>query len=143
MKIQEVEIDNITTLANFIIENQRNQIVVESSDFKNKRDLFFFCVEITTKILSIKYGNNTGAVNIDELSQEEIKEVQDYLLNAAIEMKFNITDVDYNEEYSNITYNIPDNDLENKNIELNEYSLSIKKKNKEYKINYDIIILMN
>ena len=84
MNIQEVEIDNITTLANFIIENKGNQIVVESSDFKNTRDLFFF-VEITTKILSIKYGNERGVVNIDELSQEEIKLVQSYLLNA-IEM---------------------------------------------------------
>ena len=70
MNIQEVEIDNITTLANFIIENKGNQIVVESSDFKNIRCLFFFCVEITTKILSIKYGNEKGVVNIDKLSQE-------------------------------------------------------------------------
>ena len=141
MNIQEVEIDNITTLANFIIENKGNQIVVESGDFKNTRDLFFFCVEITTKILSIKYGNKKGVVNIDALSQEEIKLIQEYLLNAAIDMELDITGVDYNEEYSNITYNIPKNDLENKNIELEEYSLSIKKNNKQYNIKYKIILM--
>jgi hypothetical protein len=67
MNVKEIEIDNITTLANFIIENKGNQIVVESSDFKNTRDLFFFCVEITTKIFSIKYGDDKGVVNIDQL----------------------------------------------------------------------------
>ncbi len=141
MNIQEVEIDNITTLANFIIENKGNQIVVESSDFKNIRDLFFFCVEITTKILSIKYGNERGVVNIDELSQEEIKLVQSYLLNAAIEMELDITEVDYNEEYSSIIYNIPKDDLQNSNIELDEYSVSIKKRNREYKIKYRIVVM--
>lgn len=141
MNIQEVEIDNITTLANFIIENKGNQIVVESSDFKNTRDLFFFCVEITTKILSIKYGNERGVVNIDELSQEEIKLVQSYLLNAAIEMELDIAEVDYNEEYSSIIYNIPKDDLQNSNIELDEYSVSIKKKNREYKIKYRIVVM--
>ena len=141
MNIQEVEIDNITTLANFIIENKGNQIVVESSDFKNIRDLFFFCVEITTKILSIKYGNERGVVNIDELSQEEIKLVQSYLLNAAIEMELDIAEVDYNEEYSSIIYNIPKDDLQNSNIELDEYSVSIKKRNREYKIKYRIVVM--
>lgn len=141
MNIQEVEIDNITTLANFIIENKGNQIVVESSDFKNIRDLFFFCVEITTKILSIKYGNERGVVNIDKLSQEEIKLVQSYLLNAAIEMELDITEVDYNEEYSSIIYNIPKDDLQNSNIELDEYSVSIKKRNREYKIKYRIVVM--
>ena len=43
MKVQEVEIDNLTTLANFLIKNDGNQIVVESSDFKNTNDLFFLC----------------------------------------------------------------------------------------------------
>ena len=141
MNIQEVEIDNITTLANFIIENKGNQIVVESSDFKNIRCLFFFCVEITTKILSIKYGNEKGVVNIDKLSQEEIILVQNYLLNAAIVMELNITNIDYNSEYSSIIYNIPNNDLEKKDIELDEYSVSIKKKNKEYNIKYNISIM--
>jgi len=128
-------------LANFIIENKGNQIVVESSDFKNKRDLFFFCVEITTKIFSIKYGNDKGVVNIDKLSQEEIKIIQDYLLNAAINMELNITEVDYNEDYTNIIYNIPKDDLENENIELEEYSVSIKKNNKQYDIKYKIVVM--
>jgi len=141
MNIQEVEIDNITTLANFIIENKGNQIVVESSDFKNIRDLFFFCVEVTTKILSIKYGDDKGVVNIDKLSQEEIKLVKDYLLNAAIYMELNIIDVDYNEEYTSIIYNIPKDDLENENIELEEYSVSIKKNNKQYDIKYKIVVM--
>ena len=62
-------------------------------------------------------------------------------MNAAIDMELDITGVDYNEEYSNITYNIPKNDLENKNIELEEYSLSIKKNNKQYNIKYKIILM--
>lgn len=139
MKVEEVEIDDLTTLANFFIDNKNNQFVVESSDFKNARDLYFFCVEITTKILSIKYGDVNGIVNIDQLSIEEIKVVQDLLSNAAIDMEIDIKDIDYNEERTNIIYNIPFNDLENINIKLEDYSTSIQKNNKQYDIKYKIV----
>jgi len=141
MNVKEIEIDNITTLANFIIENKGNQIVVESSDFKNTRDLFFFCVEITTKIFSIKYGDDKGVVNIDQLSQEELKLIKDYLLNAAIEMDVKILETDYNEDRTSIIYNIPNNDLKKSEIELNEYSVYIKKNKKHFNIKYNIIIM--
>tara|TARA_Y100001970_G_C14243873_1_gene866676 strand:- start:1770 stop:2189 length:420 start_codon:yes stop_codon:yes gene_type:complete len=139
MKVEEVEIDDLTTLANFFIDNKNNQFVVESSDFKNTRDLYFFCVEITTKILSIKYGDVNGTVNIDQLSIEEIKVVQDLLLNAAIHMEIDIKEIDYNEERTNIIYNIPVNDLEKSNIQLDDYSTSIQKNNKQYDIKYKIV----
>ena len=53
MNVKEIEIDNITTLANFIIENKGNQIVVESSDFKNTRDLFFFASKLQQKYFQL------------------------------------------------------------------------------------------
>ena len=106
---------------------------------RNARDLYFFCVEITTKILSIKYGDVNGIVNIDQLSIEEIKVVQDLLSNAAIDMEIDIKDIDYNEERTNIIYNIPFNDLENINIKLEDYSTSIQKNNKQYDIKYKIV----
>ena len=110
MKEVEVEINDITKLATFIIENGKNRIVVESKDFRNSKDLFFFCVEITMKILAIKYGDENNKVNIDDLSIEEINEVKELLLNAAIELKIDITPIEFPIEATHIEYILPEYD---------------------------------
>ena len=134
MKVQEVEIDNLTTLANFLIKNDGNQIVVESSDFKNTNDLFFFCVEITTKILAIKFGNLDGIVNIDQLSSSDFNSIKEILLNAAIDLQLNIEDIDFPNDIAHIEYAV------DTNFVLRDYKMIIKKNNKKFIIDFDIII---
>ena len=140
MRVQEVEIDNITTLANFMIENGENRIIVESKDFENTQDLFFFCVEITMKILSIKFGDENNKVNIDNLSMDAIKEVEEILLNAAIEFIIDISDIDFPSNTTHIEYVLPKNE-HNTNYKLEDYSMIIKKNNKKYEMNFKIIIM--
>jgi len=135
MKVQEVEIDNLTTLANFLIKNDGNQIVVESSDFKNTNDLFFFCVEITTKILAIKFGNLDGIVNIDQLSSSDFNSIKEILLNAAIDLQLNIEDIDFPNDIAHIEYAV------DTNFVLRDYKMIIKKNNKKFIIDFDIIIM--
>lgn len=135
MKVQEVEIDNLTTLANFLIKNDGNQIVVESSDFKNTNDLFFFCVEITTKILAIKFGNLDGIVNIDQLSSSDFNSIKEILLNAAIDLQLNIEDIDFPNDIADIEYAV------DTNFVLRDYKMIIKKNNKKFIIDFDIIIV--
>ena len=135
MKVKEVEIDNLTTLANFLIKNDGNQIVVESSDFKNTNDLFFFCVEITTKILAIKFGNLDGIVNIDQLSHSDFNSIKDILLNAAIDLQLNIEVIDFPNDIAHIEYAV------DTNFVLRDYKMIIKKNNKKFIIDFDIIIV--
>ena len=135
MKVQEVEIDNLTTIANFLIKNDGNQIVVESSDFKNTNDLFFFCVEITTKILAIKFGNLDGIVNIDQLSSSDFNSIKEILLNAAIDLQLNIEDIDFPNDIADIEYAV------DTNFVLRDYKMIIKKNNKKFIIDFDIIIV--
>jgi hypothetical protein len=135
MKVQEVEIDNLTTLANFLIKNDGNQIVVESSDFKNTNDLFFFCVQITTKILAIKFGNLDGIVNIDQLSSSDFNSIKEILLNAAIDLQLNIEDIDFPNDIAHIKYAV------DTNFVLRDYKMIIKKNNKKFIIDFDIIIV--
>tara|TARA_B110000259_G_C14008893_1_gene398886 strand:+ start:101 stop:535 length:435 start_codon:yes stop_codon:yes gene_type:complete len=143
MKEVEVEIDDITTLANFIIENGKNRIVVESKDFRNSKDLFFFCVEITMKILSIKYGDENKKVNIDDLSIENINEVKEILLNAAIELTINITPINFPIEASHIEYILPSHDIKNitNDYSLEDYKMILKKNNNKYNISFKIKLL--
>jgi len=136
MKIKEVNIDNLTTLANFLIKNNTNQIVVESNDFKNNNDLFFFCVEITTKILSIKFGNlEDGIVDIDKLSHSNFNTIKEILINAAIDLQLNIEDIDFPSNIASIEYII------NTNFVLRDYKMVIKKNNKKFIIDFDIIVI--
>lgn len=135
MRVKQVEINNLTTLANFLITNTGEHIVVESSDFKNTNDLFFFCVEITTKILAIKFGDQDGVVNIDQLTHDDFNLIKDILLNASIDLQLNIESVDFPSNISNIEYII---DTE-KN--LRDYKMVIKNNNKMYVIDFDIIIV--
>ena len=142
MRVQEVEIDNITTLANFIIENGENRIIVESKDFKNSKDLFFFCVEITMKILSIKFGDENNKVNIDYLSLDQLKEIEEILLNAAIQFNIDISDIDFPIEATHIEYVLPESGNNRKtDFKLEDYSMIIRKNNKKYNINFEIIIM--
>ena len=138
MNIEEVEINDITKLANFILDS-KSPLVVESQDFKNNRDLFFFCVEITTKMLAIKYGDNTGKINIEDLTPDEINLVKEKLIKSSIDFNINIIDINFDKEISDIIYVIPENDIE-KNIDLDKYYMCIKKKNKQYIINFKIIL---
>ena len=142
MRVQEVEIDNITTLANFIIENGENRIIVESKDFKNSKDLFFFCVEITMKILSIKFGDENNKVNIDYLSLEQLKEIEEILLNAAIQFNIDISDIHFPIEATHIEYVLPEGGNNRKtDFKLEDYTMIIRKNNKKYDINFEIIIM--
>jgi hypothetical protein len=135
MRVKQVEINNLTTLANFLITNTGEHIVVESSDFKNTNDLFFFCVEITTKILAIKFGDQDGVVNIDQLTHDDFNLIKDILLNASIDLQLNIESVDFPSNISNIEYII---DTEKS---LRDYKMVIKNNNKMYVIDFDIIIV--
>ena len=135
MRVKQVEINNLTTLANFLITNTGEHIVVESSDFKNTNDLFFFCVEITTKILAIKFGDQDGVVNIDQLTHDDFNLIKDILLNASIDLQLNVESVDFPSNISNIEYII---DTEKS---LRDYKMVIKNNNKMYVIDFDIIIV--
>ena len=138
MNVEEVEIDDITKLANFIIDT-KSPLAIESQDFKNNRDLFFFCIELTTKMLSIKYGNNNGQFNIEDLNLDQIKFIKNKLIKSCIQFNLNIEYSEYNNgEIADIIYVIPDNDIKN-NIDLDKYIMIIKKKNKQYIINFELI----
>tara|TARA_Y100000389_G_scaffold190699_1_gene215816 strand:- start:305 stop:730 length:426 start_codon:yes stop_codon:yes gene_type:complete len=138
MNVEEVEIDDITKLANFIIDT-KSPLAIESQDFKNNRDLFFFCIELTTKMLSIKYGNNNGQFNIEDLNLDQIKFIKNKLIKSCIQFNLNIEYSEYNNgEIADIIYVIPDNDIKN-NIDLDKYIMIIKKKNKQYNINFELI----
>lgn len=138
MNVEEVEINDITKLANFIIDT-KSPLAIESQDFKNNRDLFFFCIELTTKMLSIKYGNNNGQVNIEDLNLDQIKFIKDKLIKSCIQFNLNIEYSEYNNgEIADIIYVIPDDDIKN-NIDLDKYIMIIKKKNKKYIINFELI----
>ena len=138
MNVEEIEINDITKLANFIIDT-KSPLAIESQDFKNNRDLFFFCIELTTKMLSIKYGNNNGQVNIEDLNLDKIKFIKDKLIKSFIKFNLNIEYCEYNNgEIADIIYVIPDDDIKN-NIDLDKYIMIIKKKNKKYIINFELI----
>ena len=140
MNQEEVHIDNITKLVEFVfVENRgNNRMVIESTDFKDNRDLYFFCIELTMKGLSYLYGNGDGKVDIDDLSMDQIENVKSKLGNAAIELLLDIDEIEKGVNDTEIIYDIPYNDLEKK-VKLEEYSLKIIKKNMKYTLRFKIM----
>lgn len=140
MNQEEVHIDNITKLVEFVfVENRgNNRMIIESSDFKDNRDLYFFCIELTMKGLSYLYGNGDGKVDIDDLSMEQIENVKSKLGNAAIELILDIEDIENGVKDTEIIYDIPYNDLEKK-VKLEEYSLKIIKRETKYTLRFKIM----
>jgi hypothetical protein len=157
MNQEEVHINDITKLVEFVfVENTgNNRMLIESSDFKDSRDLYFFCIELTMKGLSYLYGDENGKVDIDTLSMEQIEHVKSKLANAALElivdieenntteMENNTTEMENNttemeNNTTEIIYDIPYNDLQ-KNTKLEEYSLKIIKKHMKYTLRFKIM----
>ena len=140
MNQEEVHINDITKLVEFVfVENRgNNRMLIESSDFKDNRDLFFFCIELTMKGLSYLYGNENGKVDIDDLSMEQIESVKSKLANAAIELLLDIEEIEDSVNDTEIIYDIPYNNLEKK-VNLEEYSLKLIKKNTKYTLRFKIM----
>jgi len=140
MNQEEVHINDITKLVEFVfVENRgNNRMLIESSDFKDNRDLFFFCIELTMKGLSYLYGNENGKVDIDDLSMEQIENIKSKLANAAIELLLDIEEIEDSVNDTEIIYDIPYNDLEKK-VNLEEYSLKLIKKDTKYTLRFKIM----
>lgn len=140
MNQEEVHINDITKLVEFVfVENrENNRMLIESSDFKDNRDLFFFCIELTMKGLSYLYGNENGKIDIYDLSTEQIDNIKSKLANAAIELLLDIEEIEKSVNDTEIIYDIPYNDLEKK-VNLEEYSLKLIKKNTKYILRFKIM----
>jgi hypothetical protein len=143
MNQEEVHIDEITELVKFVFSDNRhnNRMVIESSDFKDTRDLYFFCIELTMKGMAYLYGDENEKVDIEKLSLEQLDNIKTKLSNAAIELIVDITPVKTNIDTNNhteIIYDIPYKDLEKK-CSLEEYSLKLIKKENLYDIRFKIM----
>jgi|TARA_B110000259_G_scaffold164876_1_gene191267 hypothetical protein len=140
MKQEEVHINDITKLVQFVFVENRgdNRMLIESSDFKDNRDLYFFCIELTMKGLAYLYGDGNGKVDIEELSMDQIDNIKTKLANAAIELLLDIEETDDMINDTEIIYDIPYNDLEKK-LKLEEYSLKLIKKKSKYTLRFKIM----
>jgi hypothetical protein len=143
MNEHEVHINEMNELVKFVFSDNKhnNRMVIESSDFKNTRDLYFFCIELTMKGMAFLYGDKNEKVDIELLSIEQLDNVKTKLSNAAIELNVDIKPVLTNIENdikTEIIYNIPQNDFEI-NYKLEDYSLKLIKKNMLYIITFKIM----
>ena len=143
MNEHEVHINEMNELVKFVFSDNKhnNRMVIESSDFKNTRDLYFFCIELTMKGMAFLYGDENEKVDIELLSIEQLDNIKIKLSNAAIELNVDIkpvlTNIE-NDKNTEIIYNIPHNDLEI-NYKLEDYSLKLIKKNMLYIITFKIM----
>tara|TARA_B110000305_G_C19045957_1_gene450448 strand:+ start:109 stop:549 length:441 start_codon:yes stop_codon:yes gene_type:complete len=143
MNQEEVHIDEITELVKFVFSDNKhnNRMVIESSDFKDTRDLYFFCIELTMKGMAYLYGDENEKVDIEKLSLEQLDNIKTKLSNAAIELIVDITPVKTNIDTNNhteIIYDIPKKNREEES-KLEEYSLKLIKKENLYDIRFKIM----
>ena len=143
MNQEEVHIDEITELVKFVFSDNRhnNRMVIESSDFKDTRDLYFFCIELTMKGISYLYGDENQKVDIEQLSAEQLDNIKNKLSNAAIELIVDIKPVITNidtESHTEIIYDIPPKNTEEES-KLEEYSLKLIKKQNLYDKKFKIM----
>jgi len=143
MNQEEVHINEITELVKFVFSDNRhnNRMVIESSDFQDTRDLYFFCIELTMKGMAYLYGDENQKVDIEQLSAEQLDNIKNKLSNAAIELIVDIKPVITNintETHTEIIYDIPTKNTEEA-YKLEEYSLKLIKKENLYDIRFKIM----
>ena len=143
MNQEEVHIDEIKELVKFVFSDNRhnNRMVIESSDFQDTRDLYFFCIELTMKGMAYLYGDENQKVDIEQLSAEQLDNIKNKLSNAAIELIVDIKPVITNidtESHTEIIYDIPPKNTEEES-KLEEYSLKLIKRQNLYDIKFKIM----
>ena len=143
MNQEEVHIDEIKELVKFVFSDNRhnNRMVIESSDFQDTRDLYFFCIELTMKGMAYLYGDENQKVDIEQLSAEQLDNIKNKLSNAAIELIVDIKPVITNidtESHTEIIYDIPPKNTEEES-KLEEYSLKLIKRQNLYDIRFKIM----
>ena len=143
MNQKEVHIEEIQELVKFVFSDNRhnNRMVIESSDFQDTRDLYFFCIELTMKGMAYLYGDENQKVDIEQLSAEQLDNIKNKLSNAAIELIVDIKPVITNidtESHTEIIYDIPPKNTEEES-KLEEYSLKLIKKQNLYDIRFKIM----
>lgn len=151
--INETETDDMMVLSKMIfLENHlNNKIFVECSEFKSRKELYFFCIELTMTGLRLLYGDETGKVDIEKLSEQNIGYVKEKLYNCAIDLNLEIKEHDinnyryiYNEENIkkrriDITQVLYDYPKEDNKFPLSDYKFIIQKLNNSYIITFNII----
>ncbi len=80
---------NVNYLAKFIfLENTKNtKITLQSDEFHNAKDMFFFILDLYFKGMVLLYGKNNSVI-LNELSLEQIEYIKDKLKNAHIKLNF-------------------------------------------------------
>ena len=60
MNEKEVFIDGMSDLVKFVFSDNydNNKMIIQSTDFNNTRDLYFFCIELTIKGIAKLFGND-------------------------------------------------------------------------------------
>jgi hypothetical protein len=142
---------SVNYLANFIfLENTKDiKITLQSDEFDNAKDMFFFILDLYFKGMVLLYGkkndNFSSSVILNELSLEQIDFIKDKLKNAHIKLNFdyyhytNIEEgnLDILEKYKKSNMNLLASFANNLNIK--EYIFKLAMGEYIYFINFEIL----
>jgi hypothetical protein len=142
--IKTTEIDSVDFMEKIIQKpaQEKKTIVLSFLNEMNIRDVFEFLMEFFTRLSVAKHGNN-GQVDITIWSEQDFQLIKEYFNSFGYDIKYEMLDMDKdyvrlhflmnNHFYKNITTR--------PNIKLNDYYyiLNMKKNNKSYAINFDIL----
>jgi hypothetical protein len=142
---------SVNYLANFIfLENTKDiKITLQSDEFENAKDMFFFILDLYFKGMVLLYGkkndNFSSSVILNELSLEQIDFIKDKLKNAHIKLNFdyyhytNIEEgnLDILEKYKKSNMNLLASFANNLNIK--EYIFKLAMGEYIYFINFEIL----
>jgi hypothetical protein len=142
---------SVNYLANFIfLENTKDiKITLQSDEFDNAKDMFFFILDLYFKGMVLLYGkkndNFSSSVILNELSLEQIDFIKDKLKNAHIKLNFdyyhytNIEEgnLDILEKYKKSNMTLLTSFADNLNIK--EYIFKLSMGEYIYFINFEIL----
>ena len=113
--------------------------ILENTDIRDvsSKLVDFFGLNNNSKVLALKYRPKVlkDLIGQDVITETIFNSIKEILLNAAIDLQLNIEDIDFPNDIAHIEYAV------DTNFVLRDYKMIIKKNNKKFIIDFDIIIV--
>lgn len=143
--IQNVDM-HINDLASVVFKYNINDfsLMLSLHGLENKKDLFYFCVDLFCKGLVMLYGSG-NSVEIATVTQEQFDHLRKKMRNAGIDVRLEVRPDENNNQnnqnndqsVSSLNFaaieSLPDN------LDVNEYSFELRTMNLVYKVTFDLI----
>lgn len=142
---REVEIE-VSELAEFIFKRNINNAILELSlgGIENNKDMFYFILDLFCKGLVLMFGDGTNSVDVDSITYDDFKMIQEKMLCAGIKVNLSYypLDIGIQEDLVNnkkTVLNLDEIQRASDNLPLEQYEFKLLSLKRQHIVSFELV----